>query len=78
MSAHGQSLPYDLKGHTAIVTGANHGIGAATGRLRRPAQILPPICDLAHSSARSPTLIPENAAVITPMIVNARPLMRTV
>lgn len=24
------SLPYDLSGHVAIVTGANHGIGAAT------------------------------------------------
>jgi 3-oxoacyl-[acyl-carrier protein] reductase len=25
-------LPYDLKGHVALVTGANHGIGAATAR----------------------------------------------
>jgi 3-oxoacyl-[acyl-carrier protein] reductase len=25
-------LPYDLHGHVAIVTGANHGIGAATAR----------------------------------------------
>ena len=25
-------LPYDLSGHVAIVTGANHGIGAATAR----------------------------------------------
>jgi 3-oxoacyl-[acyl-carrier protein] reductase len=30
MHAPGQSLPYDLHGHVAIVTGANHGIGAAT------------------------------------------------
>ena len=28
-----QAPPYDLSGHAAIVTGANHGIGAATGRL---------------------------------------------
>ena len=27
---HGVRLPLDLKGHTALVTGANHGIGAAT------------------------------------------------
>ncbi len=26
-------LPYDLKGHVALVTGANHGIGAATARV---------------------------------------------
>jgi 3-oxoacyl-[acyl-carrier protein] reductase len=26
----GAKLPYDLKGHVAIITGANHGIGAAT------------------------------------------------
>lgn len=25
-------LPYDLEGHVALVTGANHGIGAATAR----------------------------------------------
>ncbi len=24
--------PFDLSGHVALVTGANHGIGAATGR----------------------------------------------
>jgi 3-oxoacyl-[acyl-carrier protein] reductase len=30
MHAHLPALPYDLKGHVAIVTGANHGIGAAT------------------------------------------------
>ena len=23
-------LPYDLNGHMALITGANHGIGAAT------------------------------------------------
>jgi 3-oxoacyl-[acyl-carrier protein] reductase len=28
----GPSLPYNLKGHVAIVTGANHGIGAATAK----------------------------------------------
>ena len=27
-----RALPYDLRGHVAIVTGANHGIGAATAR----------------------------------------------
>jgi NAD(P)-dependent dehydrogenase (short-subunit alcohol dehydrogenase family) len=27
-----QPLPYDLKGHVALITGANHGIGAATAR----------------------------------------------
>jgi 3-oxoacyl-[acyl-carrier protein] reductase len=27
------SLPFDLKGHVALVTGANHGIGAATARV---------------------------------------------
>lgn len=26
------ALPYDLEGHVALVTGANHGIGAATAR----------------------------------------------
>jgi len=26
------SLPYDLNGHVALVTGANHGIGAATAK----------------------------------------------
>lgn len=26
------SLPYDLNGHVALITGANHGIGAATAR----------------------------------------------
>ena len=31
MSLRAQTLPYDLRGHTAIVTGANHGIGAAIG-----------------------------------------------
>src|SRR5512146_489780 len=30
MSNEGSTLPYDLHGHVAIVTGANHGIGAAT------------------------------------------------
>ena len=25
-------LPYDLEGHVALITGANHGIGAATAR----------------------------------------------
>ena len=29
---HNLSLPYDLHGHVALVTGANHGIGAATAR----------------------------------------------
>ena len=32
MYSPGQSLPYDLNGHVALVTGANHGIGAATAR----------------------------------------------
>jgi len=27
------TAPYDLEGHVAVVTGANHGIGAATARL---------------------------------------------
>lgn len=30
--AAGGPLPYDLSGHVAIVTGANHGIGAATAQ----------------------------------------------
>ena len=29
----GATLPYDLVGHVALVTGANHGIGAATARV---------------------------------------------
>ena len=29
----GETLPYDLVGHVALVTGANHGIGAATARV---------------------------------------------
>jgi 3-oxoacyl-[acyl-carrier protein] reductase len=28
----GASLPYDLNGHVALITGANHGIGAAVAR----------------------------------------------
>jgi 3-oxoacyl-[acyl-carrier protein] reductase len=32
MSNHTDLLPYDLKGHVALITGANHGIGAATAR----------------------------------------------
>jgi 3-oxoacyl-[acyl-carrier protein] reductase len=32
VSAHA-SAPYDLTGHVALVTGANHGIGAATARM---------------------------------------------
>ena len=32
MSTHA-SAPYDLTGHVALVTGANHGIGAATARM---------------------------------------------
>jgi 3-oxoacyl-[acyl-carrier protein] reductase len=30
MSTSGATLPYNLAGHVALVTGANHGIGAAT------------------------------------------------
>ena len=30
MSNPSDSIPYDLNGHVALVTGANHGIGAAT------------------------------------------------
>jgi 3-oxoacyl-[acyl-carrier protein] reductase len=30
MSTKRSQLPYDLRGHVALVTGANHGIGAAT------------------------------------------------
>jgi len=32
MSKPGDLLTYDLNGHVALVTGANHGIGAATAR----------------------------------------------
>ena len=32
MSPRLQQLPYDLSGHVALVTGANHGIGASTAR----------------------------------------------
>ena len=32
MGASDHLLPYDLKGHVALVTGANHGIGAATAK----------------------------------------------
>ena len=32
MSPATRHLPYDLRGHVALVTGANHGIGAATAK----------------------------------------------
>jgi 3-oxoacyl-[acyl-carrier protein] reductase len=32
MPVAGASLPYDLTGHVALITGANHGIGAATAK----------------------------------------------
>jgi len=32
MHISGATLPYDLTGHVALITGANHGIGAATAR----------------------------------------------
>ncbi len=32
MHVSGASLPYDLNGHVALITGANHGIGAAAAR----------------------------------------------
>ena len=32
MSPATRQLPYDLRGHVALVTGANHGIGAATAK----------------------------------------------
>jgi 3-oxoacyl-[acyl-carrier protein] reductase len=32
MSNPSEHLPYDLSGHVALITGANHGIGAATAR----------------------------------------------
>ncbi len=32
MHVSGAPLPYDLNGHVALITGANHGIGAATAR----------------------------------------------
>lgn len=32
MSIPNNQLPFDLEGHVAIITGANHGIGAATAR----------------------------------------------
>ena len=32
MTASGSFLPHDLSGHVALVTGANHGIGAATAK----------------------------------------------
>jgi 3-oxoacyl-[acyl-carrier protein] reductase len=33
MSSTGDTAPFDIRGHIAIVTGANHGIGAATARV---------------------------------------------
>ena len=32
MSNSNKKLPYDLNGHVAIISGANHGIGAATAK----------------------------------------------
>jgi 3-oxoacyl-[acyl-carrier protein] reductase len=65
MSAHGESNPYDLSGRTALVTGANMGIGAATAvsLARRGAAVL-----VTYLSMNDP----EDDAVFPPAYREAR------
>ncbi len=65
MSAQAESNPYDLNGRTALVTGANMGIGAATAKLlaRRGAAVL-----VAYLSMR----LPEDDLIFPPAYREAR------
>ena len=49
-------LPYDLQGHVALITGANHGIGAATAEAlaRCGARVLASYLRLAEAARRRP------------------------
>jgi len=56
MHAPGMLLPYDLTGHVALITGANHGIGAATAKAFAACGAL---VSLSYLRTRDPEDFPE-------------------